>query len=47
MKILCTLFALIITASAWGQVWVEPCMDMENVDFGECDMAMGIGVIGG
>ena len=47
MKILHSLIALIITAAAWGQVWGEPFMDLENVDFGECDMAMGIGIVGG
>ena len=46
MKILYTHVAQFITASAWGQVWVEPCVDLENVDFGECDLAMGIGVVG-
>ena len=46
MKILHTHVAQFIAASAWGQVWVEPCVDLENVDSGECDLAMGIGEVG-
>ena len=47
MKIITTLISLIITLSACSQVFVDPCMDLENVDFGFCDMAMGVAVVGG
>ena len=47
MRIFTALIALIITTSAWGQIFVDPCMDLEDVDFGFCDMAMGIGIVGG
>ena len=47
MRILTCLIALIITTSAWSQVFVDPCMDLEEIDFGFCDMAMGIAVVGG
>ena len=46
MKILNTHVAQFITAAVWGQVWVEPCVDLDNLDFGGCDLAMGIGVVG-
>lgn len=46
MKILNTHVAQFTTTSAWGQVWVEPFVDLDNVEFGGCDLAMGIGVVG-
>ena len=33
--------------SASSQLLIDACMDLENVDFGFCEMAMGIGVVGG
>ena len=47
MKIQALFISLIITMSASSQVFIDSCMDLENVDFGFCDMAMGIGVVGG
>jgi hypothetical protein len=47
MRIFTSLIALIITTSASAQVFVEPCMDLEEIDFGFCDMAMGVAVVGG
>ena len=47
MKNQALFISLIITMSSSSQVLIDPCMDLENIDFGFCDMAMGIGVVGG
>ena len=47
MKIQALFISLIITMSASSQLLIDPCMDLENVDFEFCDMALVIGVVGG
>lgn len=47
MRISSTLIALIITTSVATQIFVSPCVNHEEIDFGFCDMAMRIAVVGG
>ena len=47
MRIFLTLISLIFAVSATSQVFIDHFTDLENVDFGFCNMAMGIAVVGG
>ena len=46
-NLLATVFVLCLFTQMKSQVFIDPCMDLGEVDFGFCDMAMGIAVVNG